>query len=41
MKMLISPAPSMDMMRMTNSSRGNAYITSMKRVIRMSVRPPT
>ena len=32
MKMLISPAPSMDMTRMTNSRRGNAYITSMKRV---------
>ena len=26
---------------MTNSSRGNAYITSMKRVITMSVLPPT
>jgi hypothetical protein len=30
----------MDMMRMTKRRRGKAYITSMKRVIRISVRPP-
>jgi len=38
--MFMSPAPSIDMTRMTNSRRGNAYITSMKRVRNRSVRPP-
>ena len=41
MKMLVRPAPSMDMTRMTKSRRGKAYMTSMKRVSRRSVRPPT
>ena len=41
MKMFISPAPSIDMTRMTNSRRGKAYMTSMKRVRNRSGRPPT
>ena len=32
MKMLVSPAPSIDMTRITKSRRGNAYMTSTKRV---------
>ncbi len=40
MKMFISPAPSIDMTRMTKSRRGKAYITSTKRVRIRSVRPP-
>ena len=40
MKMFSSPAPSIDITRMTNSRRGNAYMTSMKRVRITSVRPP-
>jgi hypothetical protein len=40
MKMFISPAPSMDMTRITKSRRGKAYITSTTRVRTRSVRPP-
>ncbi len=40
MKMFVSPAPSIDMTRMTKSSRGKAYMTSMKRVRATSARPP-
>ena len=40
MKMFISPAPSIDMTRMTKSRRGKAYITSMNRVSTRSTRPP-
>ena len=41
MKMLTSPAPSIDITRITKSRRGKAYITSTKRVSSRSVRPPT
>ena len=40
MKMLKRPAPSIDMTRMTNSRRGNAYMTSMTRMMITSARPP-
>ncbi len=41
MKMFISPAPSMDMTRITKSRLGNAYITSTKRISTTSARPPS
>jgi hypothetical protein len=40
MKMFMRPAPSIDMTRITNSRRGKAYMTSMKRVSTRSARPP-
>ena len=40
MKMFVSPAPSIDITRMTKSRRGNAYMTSTNRVRNRSTRPP-